>query len=174
MIWRVLFGFLMIPAAGAAQDFRFEWQGGGGYSMRGAVSFAPGDGKGILTQNDVQCFEIEGFLNGEPVGRWALGMLAAETFWLLEFDPRSARFLTPYETNSMPQAWNMSGLGDGCGAGGFGFNLGSAAQDICIDDRLIEESQIDPPTPFPATEVSGHLFSPDACMGTVVTSRHQY
>ena len=60
------------------------------------------------------------------------------------------------------------------GRSGFGFNLGSAAQDVCIDDRLIIESQIDPPTPFPATQVSGHVFAPDACIGTVVTSRYQY
>ena len=171
MIRFVILVFLFVPGASQAQDYRFEWQGGGGYSMRGAMSVAPGGAKGIVTQADVQCFEIEGFLDGEPVGRWALGMLNEETVWLLEFDPVRSEFLTPYATNSMPQAWNMSGLGDGCGPGGFGFNLGSAAQDVCIDDRLIVASQAPPPTPFPAYEVSGHVFSTDACIGAVVTSR---
>lgn len=167
--WVLVF---MFAACGAsAQDYRFTWEGAGGYSMRGAVSFTPAETKGILTQDDVQCFEIEGYLDGASVGRWALGMLTEETMWLLEFDAARAEFLTPYETNSMPQAWNMTGRGDGCGEGGFGFNLGSGAQDVCINDTLIIESQVPPPTPFPATEVSGHLFGEDACLGVMILSR---
>lgn len=170
MIARVFLVLTMFPGAALAQDYRFEWQGAGGYSMRGAVSFAPVAGKGVLTQDEVQCFEIEGFLNGASVGSWALGMLTEETMWLLEFDPATQSFMTPYDTNGMPQAWNMTGVGDGCGEGGFGFNLGSAAQDICIDDALIVESQIAPPTPFPAQPVSGHVFSTDACLGVTPMS----
>ena len=170
MIRALLVLVLLAPPA-MAQDYVFEWQGAGGYSMQGAVSFPPSENKGILTEAQVRCFEIEGFLNGQSVGRWALGMLTEDTTWAMEFDPSIPAFLTPHAGNSMPQAWNMTGLGDGCGEGGFGFNLGSAAQDICIDDRLIVESQIDPPIPFPATEVSGHLFSPDACFGAQVVSR---
>lgn len=170
MAWRLGLFALWVPLAAFGQEFRFEWQGAGGYSMRGAVSFAPLDRKGIWTQDDVQCFEIEGFLGDQSVGRWALGMLDEDTRWLLEFDPETAQFLTPYETNSMPQAWNMTGLGDGCGEGGFGFNLGTGAQDICINDQLIIESQMPPPTPFPAIAAPGHLFSQDACFGVAITS----
>jgi len=171
VIWRLTIPFMMMAQAAFAQDYVFNWQGAGGYSMQGAVSFRTGDAKGVQTQDDVQCFEIEGFLDGTSVGRWALSMLIEETMWLLEFDPTTSSFVLPHATNSMPQAWNMTGLGDGCGLGGFGFNLGSAAQDICINDELIRESQVPPPTPLVAAQVEGHRFSDDACIGSVVVSR---
>ena len=170
-MWRWVLVLGLWAGAASAQDYVFTWDGAGGYSMRGAVSFHQGESKEFLTQDDVQCFEIEGFLDGESVGRWALGMLTEETIWLLEFDPTTSSFVLPHETNSMPQAWNMTGLGDGCGLGGFGFNLGSAAQDICIDDELIWDSQVPPPTPLVAAEVEGHRFSGDACIGVMILSR---
>jgi hypothetical protein len=37
-----------------------------------------------------------------------------------------------------------------CGVGGFGFNGGNWAQDVCIDNTYIEVSSIDPYTPLQA------------------------
>ncbi|MEM1273740.1 MAG: hypothetical protein AAGF88_07985 [Pseudomonadota bacterium] len=164
-----LFAFCTHPAF--AQDYVFEWTGSGGYSMRGAMSFPLSVGKGILTEAQVQCFEIEGFLDGAPIGRWALEQLTEETTWQLNFDPEAQRFLTASAELPVSQAWNMDGGGENCGDDGFGFNLGDFAQDLCLDNSLLVESQVPPSTPFPATEVFGHVFSPDACFGAAIMSR---
>jgi hypothetical protein len=71
----------------------------------------------------------------------------------------------------MPQAWNMDGFGRNCGPGGFGFNIGGAAQDICVDGRLIVASQVPPPTPLAATPAPGLSFPPDACSGELLLGR---
>lgn len=162
-----------LAAPAAAQDFRFEWRGSGGYGFRGAVSFADVPAKGLWTQDHVRCFEIDGTRDGAPIGRWALGMVTEETTWQLTFDPEARAFVTAGPDWPISQAWNMDGEGMNCGASGFGFNLGDFAQDICLDNTLIVESQVPPNTPFPARETSGHLFGPDACLGSVVVSRQQ-
>lgn len=170
---RVICLALLLSAQGAIADtYRFTWYGGGGYTMSGAVAFAASGGKGLLTEDDVQCFEITGFRNGQQVGRWALAQLTPTTDWTLLFDPTGPRFVVSDGTGpSMPQAWNMNGLGVNCGPGGFGFNLGNAAQDICLNDRLVIESQIASATPLPAMPAPDHVFSQDACRGGVVVSR---
>lgn len=171
MIWRAICVCVLWPGAVVAQDFQFEWSGSGGYAMRGAVSFGPNDGKRLLTEADVQCFEIEGFHNGDRIGRWALGLLTEDTTWQLMFDPGSSSFVTAGPELGISQAWNMNGTGNDCGVGGFGFNLGSFAQDICLDNTLIVESQVPPPTPFPAFEIDGYVFGQDACLGVAIVSR---
>ncbi|MEM9755970.1 MAG: hypothetical protein AAF914_08255, partial [Pseudomonadota bacterium] len=163
---------VLAGSAAMADTYRFEWQGAGGYSMRGAVAFDPEalETGFLLTEADVDCFEIEGFRDGVPIGRWALGMITEETTWILTFDPSEPAFVASGPEYSMPQAWNMDGRGENCGEGGFGFNLGSFAQDLCLDNTLIVESQVPPPTDFPAIPAPGHVFEPDACRGVLVIS----
>lgn len=70
----------------------------------------------------------------------------------------------------MPQAWNMNGRGDNCGAGGFGFNLGSFAQDLCKDNTLIVDSQVSPFQTLPAERDDSYAFPPDACLEPALLS----
>jgi len=51
---------------------------------------------------------------------------------------------------------------------GFGFNIGSAAQDICVDGDLKFDSQVAPPRPFPAMPELAPKFSQDACRPEVL------
>ena len=149
-----------------AQDvsYRFEWDGGGEYVMQGALSFDPALlGKNPIIETDLTCFEIKGLDNGVEVGRWALQMLLPDTTWRLTLDVETSEFVVFGEDAAMPQAWNMDGFGTNCGNPGFGFNIGNAAQDLCVDGALIVESQVAPARPFAVTRVGSVKFSPDAC-----------
>ncbi|MEL6532953.1 MAG: hypothetical protein AAFN09_04060 [Pseudomonadota bacterium] len=160
------------PLAAQEAIYGFEWQGGGGYSMRGAFAIDEGLATGPrLDQEAVTCFEVTGFSGGQAIGRWALGQLQEDTTWVLTFDLES-RALVPFGTGDpMPQAWNMDGFGRNCGEGGFGFNIGNAAQDICLNNELIVESQVPPPTPIPTRPLPAFEFSGDACRTVPLFSR---
>lgn len=161
-------GMVLAFCTGAASaqpvTYAFEWEGSGGYRVKGALEFDPAEVSGpLVLENDVSCFVIEGTREGEPVGRWALTMLDEQTTWRLHFDPAAGSFLVDGEGIWMPQAWNMNGEGIDCGEDGFGFNIGNAAQDICLNGELIIDSQVDPDAPFPATRVEDFEFPRDAC-----------
>lgn len=160
----------LVPVAASADMavWRFDWQGAGGYSMLGALAVDAGLAAAeLIDGEDVACFQIEGFLNGESIGRWALGMLTDLTTWTLSFQPADGAFVVYGPEAFMPQAWNMDGFGTDCGAGGFGFNIGNAAQDLCLDGKLLVESQVDPSRPFSAWRHDGYPFPADACRPTV-------
>lgn len=156
---------LAAPCAAERQAWRFDWPGAGGYSMRGALAFDLAQPGLPVLEGDVDCFFIEGFRNGAPIGRWALGMLTEGTTWVLTFDPVAGAFVVFGPQAPMPQAWNMDGFGTDCGEEGFGFNIGDAAQDLCLDGRLLVESQIDPERPMPAVRDDRVAFPADACLG---------
>lgn len=164
---RSLMPILTLTAATASAEpvtYAFEWQGSGGYAVRGALKYNSEDVTGrFVVARDLGCFVIEGTHEGEPIGRWALTMLDEQTTWRLHLDPVTKSFLVDGEGIEMPQAWNMNGYGNDCGEGGFGFNIGNAAQDICLDNQLIFESQVDPAQPFPAVRVEDYGFPADAC-----------
>ena len=162
----------LAPAAGAQTvTYSFEWPGGGGYAMRGALSFdAALLGEQIVTEEDVDCFVVEGTHDGAPIGRWALGMLTETTTWSMTFDPVLEQFVVFGPGAPMPQAWNMNGIGTDCGPDGFGFNIGNAAQDLCLGGALLVESQVPPTRPFPAARDDGFSFPADACHGTMILS----
>ncbi len=164
---------VVTPTLATAQTatYQFSWQGAGGYSMKGAVQFAGTSGLNILTEQDVQCFEVFGFKDEAPVGSWFLGNLTPQTTWRLHFDVSQSSFLVVGDGVPMPQAWNMDGGGYNCGVDGFGFNLAGYAQDLCINNDLIEESQVPPPQPFPATQVENHGFSDPGCAGELMMSQ---
>ena len=123
-----------------------------------------------MTETEVQCFFIDGYHEGERIGHWALGRLAPETSWTLTFDPVASEFVVYGAGAFMPQAWNMNGFGDDCGTEGFGFNIGNAAQDLCLDGKLLVASQIPPERPFPARPDPGARFPSDACAGDLLLS----
>ncbi len=157
------------PSAAQNATYRFEWTGSGGYSMRGALSFpAALVGERLVLEDDLECFAIEGYRDGQILGRWALGMLTEETTWTLSFDPAASAFVVWGPFAPMPQAWNMDGFGDNCGEGGFGFNIGNAAQDLCLDGALLRESQVEPSRPFPAERDDDYVLAGDACRGEVL------
>ncbi|MCC1492009.1 hypothetical protein [Cognatishimia sp. F0-27] len=157
------------PALAKAQDarFAFRWEGAGGYTMTGVMAFDAGLVPGrIIRETDIRCFAIEGFRDGEAIGRWALTDLNEETTWRLFFDAGDERFFVEGEGVRMPQAWNMNGRGDNCGQGGFGFNLGNLGQDLCVDNRILTESRVPPPQVFASVERNDDLPMPaDACFG---------
>lgn len=174
---RWIFGILSalgIASPLSAQDvaaYSFVWQGGGGYTVQGGLAFdAALLGTGLVTQEDVICFAIEGIKDDAVVGRWALGMLTLDTTWRLNFSPVASAFFVEGQGLGMPQAWNMDGLGENCGTGGFGLNIGNFAQDICIDGDLIEDSQVPPEQLFPALRDDGFIFPQDACLGPMMLS----
>ncbi len=143
--------------------YRFHWQGGDGYTMDGALSFDPATPGPIIRDSDVVCFFIEGRDEGALIGRWDMSMLHPGSIWRLHFDAGRAAFLVEGEGVHMPQAWNMAGSGSGCGQDGFGFNLGNIAQDLCVDDKVIIASQVDPYAPFGATRDDAFRFPPGSC-----------
>lgn len=164
---------LLLPVAAQAQEavWTFHWQGNGGYEIRGGMSYDPRGLDGpLVVEGDLACFFVEGLKDGAPVGHWGLGMLTEETDWLLTFDPASAQFLVYGMGVDMPQAWNMDGFGTSCGKGGFGFNIGNAAQDLCLDGELLRDSQVDPLRPFPAERAPDLQFPGYACIGPELLS----
>lgn len=157
---------LAAPAQASELAYSFFWQGEGGYALSGALSYDATFGTdGLVRGDELTCFVTEGLKDGVPIGRWALGDLNEDTSWKLTFDPSRPAFVVEGEGIDMPQAWNMDGFGTDCGAGGFGFNIGDAAQDICLDGTLIVESQVDPYRPFPVSPAPGFVFPRDACRG---------
>lgn len=156
---------LAAPAGAQEVSYRFVWEGGGGYALTGALAFDPAAVAGpYVRETDLTCFVIEGQKDGAPIGRWALTMLLPETTWRLHFHAPSARFPVDGDDHElwMPQAWNMNGEGRDCGPGGFGFNAGNYAQDLCLDGALLRESQRPPDQPF-AAQRAEVAFPPDAC-----------
>lgn len=152
------------PVAADSVAYRFTWQGAGGYEMRGLMAFdAALMSVNRVYETDLSCFEINGFKDGAKIGRWALGLLTPDTTWTLTFDPQASEFVVYGAESPMPQAWNMDGAGYNCGDPGFGFNIGSAAQDVCVDGELIFDSQVVPPQPFPVEPETSPKFSQDAC-----------
>jgi hypothetical protein len=160
-----LIGLALLGAQAAeAETWTFTWEGAGGYSVRGALSFsAMAASRPIVTAEDVECFEIAGLRDEAPVGYWGLRMKGDETDWRLHFVPSQGAFVVEGLGIDMPQAWNMDGAGTSCGAGGFGLNIGDQAQDLCIDGALIWESQVSPFQPFPATRDDDYAFGEMAC-----------
>ena len=173
MLRAVCLVFFLASSANAGDvAYRFEWQGSGGYSIRGAMSFDVALlGRKLVREDDLSCFQITGYLGEEQIGRWALGNLTLDTTWTLTFSPSAEAFEVYSEVHPMPQAWNMDGYGENCGTPGFGFNIGNAAQDICVDGQLVVESQMPPPTPFPVQRVQSVKFASDACRPEVLLSR---
>ena len=124
------------------------WRGNAGYSMTGEMTYPDtAAAHGIVTQDDVTEFRITGYLDGVEIGNWDMSERTEATSWLLRYDPRNHLFILG-GTFGLYQAWNANGEVNNCGSGGFGFNSGNAGQDVCIDNRYIEDSTIDPLTPF--------------------------
>jgi len=144
----------------AAAQFQFCWIGANGYTMEGEIAFPDALlDTGIITEAQVTGFRIQGFHEGVPVGFWSLDMLKPDTSWLLRFDTRTLTFPTGGSRSlDTYQEWNANGEVNDCGAdGGFGFNGGNWAQDVCIDNTWIEASSIDPFTPLQAYPMDARM-----------------
>ncbi len=159
---------LAAPPVHAVQ-LQFCWVGANGYTMEGLIEY-PDDfqNTGIITETDVTGFQIIGFLDGVAVGSWSLDQLSPQTSWTLRFDTNSLQFPTGgLRSQNSYQEWNANGAVNDCGAvGGFGFNGGNYAQDVCIDNVWIEDSSIDPITPLFAQPLDVELI----CETTVPVS----
>ncbi|MEM9579398.1 MAG: hypothetical protein AAF891_01825 [Pseudomonadota bacterium] len=171
-ICTAIFCTLAAAAQAEVRAYQFTWSGANGHRVTGALAYDADLTHGDLVREaDLVCFSIEGMQGGRLLGRWALGMLTPQTSWRLFFVPSQSVFLVEGQGVDMPQAWNMNGDGDDCGAGGFGFNIGSYAQDICVDGELIIDSQVSPYAPFAAKRNDGFVFPPDGCLGPMMLSR---
>lgn len=131
-----------------AADFSFCWIGGGGYTMAGTMTVPDDRLDGIVTEEDVTAFRITGFREGRPIGAWDLTQRTADTTFHLRFDPRAMAFPMGGDSTANYQAWNADGTASNCGAGGFGFNAGNNAQDICLDNTWITASMVNRYTPL--------------------------
>lgn len=151
---RVLAPALGLSLAAAplhAAQYQFCWVGANGYTMEGVIEFPDTlVNTGLITEAEVTGFRIIGFLDGVVIGSWDLADLTPETSWTLRFDTTGLRFPTGgIRALDTYQEWNASGQVDDCGAeGGFGWNGGNYAQDVCIDNTWIHDSSIDPDTPL--------------------------
>ncbi|MBF9035983.1 hypothetical protein HKCCE2091_17175 [Rhodobacterales bacterium HKCCE2091] len=136
--------------AGAAR-YQFCWIGASGYTMEGVIEF-PDEliGTGIITEEDITDFAIYGFLDEILIGAWSMKDVTPDTTWELYFDTDTLEFPTGgYSLDMSYQAWNANGEVNDCGPGGFGFNGGNLYQDVCVDNTWIQDSSIEPSTPFP-------------------------
>lgn len=144
-----------------AAQFQFCWTGANGYTMEGVIEF-PDDhvNTGIITETDVTGFQIIGFLDGVALGSWDFADLQPDTSWTLRFDTGTLRFPTGgLRQDNSYQAWNADGQVDNCGAqGGFGFNGGNYAQDVCVNNVWVEDSSVDPLTPLFAQPMDVRLI----------------
>lgn len=136
-----------------AAEFNFCWVGAAGYSMTGVIAFPDEKlNQDIITEDDVTRFEIIGYNRMIPIGTWSMEEAGWNTTWHLRFDPQTLSFPTggPFGTDAS-QGWNANGNMTDCGRNGFGFNSGNYSQDFCLFGAWVEQSAIDPNTPFRAT-----------------------
>ncbi|SLN30119.1 hypothetical protein [Pseudooctadecabacter jejudonensis] len=161
-----------LPAQAA--DFEFCWDGDNGYRMEGSMTVPDALlNRPLLTHNDVTAFFIQGFQDDVFLGSWDLSQLTPETSWNLSFDPRGMVFPTGGMHDSPKgQAWNAGGRADDCGDPGFGFNSGTNAQDLCVNNVWRTDSMISRYTRFPVfpagsttldcggAPLLGHLITP--------------
>lgn len=152
---RLLAVLCLLPAATPAADLAFCWQGSGGYVVEGRMTVPDAAlNQSRITETDVTAFTIKGFHDGRPIGSWTLDQVTPQTSWTLNFDPAAMEFVVGgFSRSDRGQEWNANGTLDNCGPGGFGFNAGSASQDICIDNRWIFASIVPPDQPLPAWPV---------------------
>jgi len=144
-----------IATAAPAADFEFCWEGANGYRMEGFMS-VPDEAlsKTLVTQDDVSSFFIQGYQNDIPLGAWDMSQRNVFTSWNLSFDPRKMVFPTGGSHYSEAgQAWNAGGRADDCGDPGFGFNSGTNAQDLCVNNTWRTDSMISRYTRFPVFEL---------------------
>jgi len=143
---------LLSAAPLQAATFQFCWIGGGGYTMEGTIEFPDSLlDTGLITEEDVTGFRILGRYNGVPIGSWSLDQRLPDTSWTLFFDTSSLEFPTGgIRSQGSYQAWNAHGQVNDCGEGGFGFNAGNYAQDVCVDNTFVTVSSIDRDTPLKA------------------------
>ncbi len=153
---------LALAAAPAhAARFQFCWVGANGYTMEGQIEFPDALlNTGLISEAEVTDFQIIGFRDGVALGSWSLDQRTAGTSWLLRFDTDSLHFPTGGSRSADSyQEWNANGQVNNCGAvGGFGWNGGNYAQDVCIDNVWIEDSSIDPDTPLFAQPMDVRLI----------------
>ncbi len=152
-----------------AATFNFCWEGGSGHTMTGRMQIADDRmTQAVVTEADVIRFKITGYHNGKRLGSWDMTQRDPAATWHLRFDPRSMTFLTGGSFDGPhSQGWNADGNVSNCGAGGFGFNSGNYAQDICVDGLYVTTSSIAPETPLLATTAP---VSPD-CSTTQLFSK---
>lgn len=154
MIRAAAFAFCLASTAtpSSAADFEFCWIGANGYRMEGRMT-VQGDAmaKPFISHRDVTAFFIQGFQNDVPLGSWDLSQLTSATSWNLSFDTRALVFPTGGMHNTPTgQAWNAGGRANNCGDPGFGFNSGTNAQDLCVNNVWRTDSMISRYTLFPA------------------------
>lgn len=140
-----------LAAPAGAADFEFCWEGDNGYRMEGQMT-VPDTllGRPLLTHDDITAFFIVGYKDDVPLGSWSLSQLTPTTSWNLSFDPRGMVFPTGgMHDSAKGQAWNAGGRADDCGNPGFGFNSGTNAQDLCVNNVWRTDSMINRYTRFP-------------------------
>lgn len=143
-----------LATAAPAADFEFCWQGANGYRMEGTMR-VPDEtlSQALITHNDITGFFIQGFKDDVPIGAWDLSQLAPSTSWNLSFDPRGMVFPTGgMHDSAKGQAWNAGGQANDCGDPGLGFNSGTNAQDLCVNNVWRTDSMISRYTRFPVFE----------------------
>ena len=102
---------LGLAAPAQAAQFNFCWQGAGGYTMTGVIGFPDRAlSSDMVTERDLTRFEITGYENLIPVGRWTLDDRKPGSTFHVRFDPQTMTFPTG---GSFPgndsQGWNANG-----------------------------------------------------------------
>ena len=153
---RAALALLLAATPAQSAEFVFCWQGSNGYRLEGWME-VPDDKLSlpVVRHWDVTGFFIQGYHEDVPLGVWDLSMLTPETSWNLSFFPADMLFGTGGMHDSLEgQAWNAGGRADDCGDPGFGFNSGTNAQDLCVNNVWITDSMISRYTPFPVFDAA--------------------
>ena len=156
----------LTPFTAQAASYSFTWQGANGYRIEGAFSIPDRLVKtDYVSQTHVECFRIQGLHLDKSIGIWGLAQLTPETNWKFNFEPVNLVIRTGGSSarSRFGQEWNMNGRGNNCGKGQIGFNSGTAAQDICLDNKLIYASQVPSNTPLQARRNDEIEFSRNDC-----------
>ena len=134
----------------AAETVHFCWTGANGYTMTGRMDVPDRlMSNAVLTEDHIDAFKIAGYRNGQLLGTWDMTQAGRGTTFHLRFDPVGMRFLTGGSyPSTYSQGWNADGTVEDCGEGGFGFNSGNYAQDVCLNGTWLADSSIDPATPL--------------------------
>jgi len=160
------------PLTAQAASYSFTWEGSNGYRLEGAFSIPDRlSASEYVDQTEVGCFRIQGFQSDKPIGLWGLAQLTPETNWKFNFEPMNLRIRTGGSSvrSRFGQEWNMNGRGNNCGHDQIGFNSGTAAQDICLDNKLIYASQVPSNTPLKAVRNDDIEFTKNDCEYTLTS-----
>jgi len=134
----LVFGGLLASSAQAV-DYKIAFQGSGGYSLSGTLSFDDAlQGTGLIDETQISDLSIEVFQNGASIGTRSLsidGLGSTAAAFNVNFDTITGQFLTGGQSFSGAGQNFFSDAGNGCDT--VGFSSGGRFQGVCVDGDFL-------------------------------------